>query len=160
MNANIKRGALAAVLFAVAFFASAQNVDHKILGIESGVVYGYDVSSGDIGYGGSLALGLTLTDNLAAGIVFMNGDGTGLPATANLLSLSYGFADKVGTTVYLGSSGATMLSGFGLYYNIFERKAADALGTVLKTKIDYLFDPSAGIDAGDLTLSLAVSVGL
>jgi len=148
-------------LVLVAGFVSAQNVDHKVLGIETGVLYSYDVGTGTIGNGTSVALNLTLSDSLTAGFVFLKGDGTGIPANSSLLSLSYGLADRFGMSVMLGqnATAATVLTGLGMYFNIFERKLQDAVSTVLKAKIDYIFAPGA-LNTGDLTIGLCVSVGI
>ena len=155
----------AGLLMAIAFLAPigkafAQNVDQKVLGIESGMYYAMDVSSGDIGSASAVALSLTLADNLSAGFVFLNGDGTGLPANAGLLALNLGLADRYGLTLMAGNDGTVPLVGTGFYFNIFERKFQDALITVLKAKIEYIFAPSVGMDAGDLCLGMSVVVGL
>lgn len=163
MNKKMARGLLFLVLSFSASFVMAQNVDHRILGIESGVVLGYDVTTGNIGNATSLTLNLSLTDNLTSGFEFLSGSGT-MPATASLLSLSYGVADRFGMSILVGrdTGAGVLLAGVGMYVNIFERRIQDAISTILKAKIDYIFPPTAanGVTSGDLTMGLSVSVGL
>jgi len=161
MDKRIARGLIVLAILTASFAASAQNVDHKILGIESGYVFGYDLGSGDLGNAGTVALNITLTDNLTAGFAFLNGTAP-MPVTASLLNLNYGLADRFGFALSFGrdTTAGTTLAGFGMYFNIFERKVQDSLASVLKTRIEYLFDPTAGLDSGDLVIGLSVSVGM
>lgn len=159
MNMNKLRACIVVLIGIAAAHTTAQNVDQKILGIETGMVYGYDVGSGNLGNASAVGLHFTLTDNLAAGFSFLSGDGTGLPATAGLLSLNYGFAERFGINVSLGRS-TVPLTGIGLWVNLFERKLQDTIATALKLRVDYLFAPSVGMDAGDLCVGLSVLIGL
>jgi len=142
--------------------AFAQNVDHEIFGVEMGVGFGYDIASGNIDNASSVGIHLTLTDNLSAGFLFLTGPGTSLPASASLLTLDYGLADKLGLTLLLGrdTGAATPLTGVGAYYNIFEHKVQDALVNVVKTRIEYLFDPSVSLGNGDLYIGISLSTGM
>ncbi len=161
MSSNTAKGILVAVLLSAAFIASAQNVDHKIFGIESGVVFGYDLSTGNLGNGSMVTLNMTLTDSMTAGFTFLNGTAP-MPVTASILSLNYGLADKFGFSLALGrdTTAATLLTGLGLYFNVFERKVQDTLATVMKTRVEYLFNPNGGLTTGDLTIGMSVSVGI
>ena len=150
---------VASILFiAAAASASAQNVDTKIVGFESSVLFAYDVDAGDIGFGKSYGINLTLTDALVASFVFVDGDGT-LLADSTMLNLSYGFADKYGMNLSVGSAAAAQV-GVGMYYNVFERKVQDALVSVLKIKVGYEFAPSTGIDTGDVVMGLGLVLGM
>ncbi len=92
---------VASILFiAAAASASAQNVDTKIVGFESSVVYGYDVNAQSMGYANSYGINLTLTDSLVAGFLFTSNAGGSL-ANSFMLNLAYGIADKYGMKAVL-----------------------------------------------------------
>lgn len=151
---------VASILFiAAAASASAQNVDTKIVGFESSVLFAYDVDAGDIGFGKSYGINLTLTDALVASFIFVDGDGTFL-ADSTSLALSYGFADKYGMNLSIGNNGTNPQIGVGMYYNVFERKVQDALVSVLKIKAGYDFAPTDGIDQGDVVMGLGLVLGM
>lgn len=160
MNKIISRGLVILGILFTASFVSAQNVDYKVFGVETGVVLGYDVGAGTLGNQTNVNLVLTLTDNLSASFGFSTGVAS-LPTAATLLSLNYGLADRFGVIVSLGrdTGAATLLSGIGMYFNIFERKLQDALATNLKAKVEYLFVP-ASLNTGDLCVSLSVGLGM
>jgi hypothetical protein len=160
MNKKLVAIVAAVLLISAAGIASAQNVDTKIIGFESNIVYSYSVSNGSAGYGTAYGLNLTLTDYLTAGFVYTNG----LSNFDNsvMLTFAYGIADKVGINLAIGqdTSLTTPLVGVGMYYNIFERKVQDTLVSVLKVKIAYDFNPATGIDAGNLILGIGLNLGL
>jgi len=150
---------MAVVLFICsAGLVSAQNVDAKIVGFESSVVFSYDVNAGTMGYGNAFGLILPLTDFLSAGFIYT--DASGSLADSFLLTFAYGVADKVGVNLAVGSSSAAALVGVGMYYNIFERKVQDTLISILKLKVAYNFAPASGIDAGDIVMGLSLGFGL
>ncbi len=151
---------VASVLFiAAAASASAQNTDTKIVGFESSIVYGYDVSAQSMGSANSYGINLTLTNSLVAGFLFTSNSGGSL-ADSFMLNLAYGLADKVGMNLAVGNSAAVAHVGVGMYYNIFERNVQDALVSVLKLKVGYDFAPSTGMDTGDVVMGLGLVLGM
>jgi len=149
---------VAGILFiAAAASVSAQNVDTKIIGFESAVVYNYNVDSQDFNYANTFGINLTLTDSLVAGFVITTVGGA---ADSTMLTFSYGIADKYGMNFAVGSDTAANLVGVGMYYNIFERKVQDALVSVLKLKVGYNFAPSTGIETGNVVMGLGLVLGM
>jgi len=146
------------LLIAAAASVSAQNVDTKIIGFETSVLFSYDVAAGDVGFGKAYGINLTLSDTLVASFVFNDGDGT-LLEDSTMLNLSYGLADKLGVNMSVGSTTVAQV-GVGMYYNIFERKVQDALVSILKLRVGYEFAPSAGIDDGDVVMGLGLVIGM
>lgn len=150
---------VAALLFSgTATAVFAQSADHSVFGVSTAVTYSYDVSAQSLGYGFSAGLDFTLSDRLTAGFLFLQGAGS-LSANAQLFSLDYALTDKLGFGIKLGTDGGP-LTGIGMSYDLLKRKTADALSSILKAKVDYLFDPSTGVDTGDLCVTLALSTGI
>lgn len=158
MNKRIVAVVAALLFISAAGLVTAQNVDTKIFEIESSVAFGYDVSTGSYGVGTSYGLNLTLTDHLMAGFIYT--DYASTISDSNLLTLTYGLADKAGITLAVGKNATTTLVGVGMYYNIFERKVQDTLVSLLKVKVAYDFPPATGIDAGYLAMGLSLGLGL
>lgn len=159
MNKKLAAIVLGILFIATATSAFAQNTDTKIVGFESSVVYGYDVSAQSMGYANSYGINLTLTDALVAGFHFSSNSGGSL-ADSFMLNLAYGLADKIGMNLALGNSAAVAQVGVGMYYNIFERKVQDTLVSILKLRAGYVFAPSTGIDTGDVVMGLGLVLGM
>lgn len=158
MNKKLVAIIASVLLIAAAASVSAQNVDTKIIGFETSVVYGFDLAAQTMGYANAYGINLTLTDSLVAGFIFTSNAGGSL-ANGFMLNFAYGIADKIGINLALGNSGGAHVAT-GMYYNIFERKVQDALVSVLKLKVGYDFAPSTGIDTGDVVMGLGLVIGM
>lgn len=158
---NNRRAAIIAsiILIAAVASASAQNVDARIIGFETSVVYGYNVGTQTMGYANSYGIDLTLTDALVAGFVFTSNAGGSL-ADSFMLNFAYGLGDRLGMNIAVGNAAAAAHVGVGMYYNIFERKVQDTLVSVLKLKVGYDFAPSTGFDTGDILMGLGLVLGM
>ncbi len=163
MGNAIKRSGILIGFFAcIVGMGFAQNVDHKMFGVEMGVGFAYDVASGNVDNASTVGIHLSLSDSLVAGFLFHTSPGVSLPSSASFLVLDYGVADRIGFTLMLGrDTGAlNLLTGVGAYYNIFERKIQDSLVNIVKTRVEYTFDPSGSFGSGDLFVGLSVGTGI
>jgi len=147
------------ILILAAASVSAQNVDTKIIGFETSVVYGYNVGSQAMGYANSYGINLTLTDSLVAGFLFTSNAGGSL-VNSFMLNFAYGLGDKLGLNLAVGNAAAVAHVGVGMYYNIFERKVQDTLVSVLKLRVGYDYAPSTGFDTGDILMGLGLVLGM
>jgi hypothetical protein len=152
MNKGLIRLFAVAIFLTVAGFASAQNVDNKIIGFETGVVYGYQVSNDNIGNGINFAINVTLTDNLSVGYGLITNYSNLF--SAQMLMFNYGLSDKLGATVSYSGSGYI---GMGFFYNLFERK--DVILSNLKLRVDYDFYYDS-IASGFLLTTLSLGIGI
>jgi hypothetical protein len=160
MNVIIKRLALIALLLALPL--SAWSVDgFSVLSIENGYAPGYNIGSGNWNVASRFALSIQMTDKLAAGFTFIDGDGTIIP-DYRFLRLSYGFSDRLAMAMLLGSNGAIPVSGLGFDLIAFQRRYQDAFTTQFKVDLDYIFQPTLanGLTSGTLLMSLVFSIGI
>jgi hypothetical protein len=144
----------------------------SILSFDNGYAPGFNLSSGNLAVASRFSLNLQITDPLAAGFVFIDGDNTVIP-DYRMLRLSYQVIDKIRMNVALGSvTGAstapavavgTLASGIGFDLIAFRRKFQDTMATEFKVHIDYVFTPTeaaAGLTGGILVFGMAFSIGI
>ncbi len=138
--------------------SSGGNADARIIAFDVGMVAGYNIGSGGLPVGRSFGLNITVADNFSIGFVSLLAT-----RTYSLLRMSYGLTPALGFAAFAGTDnngGSPTAAGAGIYYNILKSKTDAGLATALKVRLDYLFDVTAGIAAGDVVLTLGTSVGL
>ena len=59
--------------------AFCQAADGKIIAIENGVLFGYNINTAGVGVADEISIHLTVADNAQTGFAFVAGDGTNFP---------------------------------------------------------------------------------
>jgi hypothetical protein len=137
--------------------AGAGSADAKIFALDLGMVTGYSLNGNAPIVGRTFGLNLTITDNLAVGLVSTD-IGAG-PTAYTLMRLSYFLNPALGFNLYVGSDGSTAV-GAGAFYNILKTKSDTGFSSALKLRLEYLFDVANGVAKGDIALALGSSIGL
>lgn len=149
---------VAVTLFAVpALFAQEAVTD--IFGIEVGTLIGYNFGTEDIGAGQSLAMTFGLGEQSEIAMMFISGQVPNMP-NFSLIRMSYHLIDEMGLRVYVGSSGANVASGFGVFSYPVRRSFGDgALTTALGVGFDYLVpDVGGAIEDGVLAAGITATI--
>ncbi len=133
------------------------------MGIENGVIFGYNLGTSNIGSGNFVSLNLTVSKNVETSFTYINGDGVNF-YNYNLLGISYLFSSKLGLNISVGQktlpAPAAAVAGTGIYYAIFEKVFDNTINTDFKFKLNYLYDFTNGVEAGVLSFSLSGSIGI
>lgn len=151
---------LASMVFITGGISTAE-ADTRILSMGMGSLFGYNLSTDNLGTAQELTIGFGLAEDLEAGFHFITGDGTNFP-TYNLFSLSYTILQRMGLTVFGGRRtapapvGAAM--GMGYYFNIFHRDFQEALSTILKLRVEYLVSQTIPVEKGLLSIGLQAKI--
>lgn len=152
-------------IFIFALFANlafAQNEGgNKVMGIENGIIYGYNLGTNNLGSGNFVALNLSVSKKVQTSFIYINGDAINLN-NFNLLGVSYLFSNKLGLNISVGqdTTAGLPVAGTGIYYSIFEKVFDNTINTDFQFKLDYLYDFTNGIESGTLTFSLSGSIGI
>ena len=147
-------------VFPFLLFAQSEG-SNAIMGIENGVVFGYNQGTNNIGSGNFVALHLTVSEEVEASFTYINGDGVNLN-NYNLLGIRYLYSPKLGMNISVGqdTTAAIAVAGVGIYYAIFQKVFDNTINTDFQFKLDYLYDFTNGIEAGVLGFSLSASIGM
>ena len=151
----------AAIVLLLAAALPAQTSEQQIVGIETGVVFGYnlDPATQGLGTGQEMAISLSVADTLHAGFAYVQGDGANMP-NLSLLRFNYFVAERLGLAVSAGMDGANPVGGVGLFASILGRTFQDTLFTGLGIRVEYLVDLTAGVEEGLLMFGLGARVGI
>ncbi len=157
----MRRFILAGLILLVAAGLWAQSGDQQIVGIETGVVFAYnmDPANEGLGVGQSMTINLTVAPSVQAGFTYVDGDGANMP-NQTLLRIHYFVARQIGLSVAAGISGGNAAAGIGIFANAFGQTFQNTLFTAFGIRIDYTLDTTLGLDAGLLTFGLAAKVGM
>ena len=158
----MKKTIITLLIVAVALFAApslfAQETVTDIFGIEVGTFVGYNFNAENIGAGQTLAMTFGLGEQSEIAMLFITG--TAPMPTFRLIRMSYQLLDEMGIRVYVGSSGATVASGFGVFSYPVRRSFGDGnFTTALGLGIDYLVPNIGGaIEDGVLGVGLNATI--
>jgi len=164
----LKKNIILFLFSIIPFIVFAQTESsNAVMGIENGVVFGYNlgsVSPGGLGSGNFVSLNLTVSKNVETSFTYINGDGvSGNFPSYNLLGISYLFNSKLGLNISVGQKtvpAIVAVAGTGIYYSIFEKVFDNTINTDFKFKLNYLYDFTSGVNAGVLCFSLSASIGI
>ena len=150
-----------AILLVFAAALPAQSSQQQIVGIETGVVFGYNLAPATqgLGTGQEMAISLSVAQNMHAGFAYVQGDGANMP-NLSLLRFNYFVADRLGLAVSAGMDGANPTGGVGLFASILGRTFEDTLYTGLGLRVEYLVDLTTGVEEALLMFGLGARVGI
>lgn len=150
-----------AILLVLAAAAPAQTSQQQIVGIETGVVFGYnlDPATQGLGTGQEMAISLSVAENMHAGFAYVQGDAANMP-NLSLLRFNYYVAERIGVAVSAGMNGANATGGVGLFASILGRTFEDTLYTGLGIRVEYLVNVATGVEEGLLMAGLSARVGI
>lgn len=158
MNKSLVKFFVSISFLLVGVFGFSQNADNSILGIENGFIYAYNLNTDNLGTGTEYAMHLTVSDDIQAGFSYITGDGVDLPSAA-LLKLSYFVKSDLGVTVITGNSAGGLLSGAGIFYNIFTNTVGQ-VDVDLKVRMDYLVNSANPVGEGLILTTLCAKIGI
>ena len=132
----------------------------RIIDIENGVIFGYNLSSDTIGIGHNLGFNLTLTDVLKVGFRNINGDGVNIN-NFNLFMFDYRVYNGLGVLLSAGSdtTAANPVTGMSVYYRAINRVIENTLTTQLKIEFGFMNDVTLSIDNGLVTGTISAALG-
>jgi hypothetical protein len=136
--------------------------DLRILGMEVGTCFVFNVDTDDIGPAQYFSINLPVSDNLVGGFTLIDGDGV-TALDYSLLRLSYFIGQKkpMGVDLYVGGGGAlpNLAGGVGFFINVLGKELEEAVSTALKFKAAYILTETAN-ESGSFILTLTGQFGL
>jgi hypothetical protein len=161
MRPTVRIGLMAGVMILVlAATAATQEEDTRLLSMEYGTLFGYDISTNGVVTGQEFAFLLRLSDEVEAGASFIQGTGV---MNAQFFRLDYAFgpaavqmsAGLYNTTVGGGTLGVSLGAEFVPLSRSFQ-----GVTTELSTSVEYLASTGLGIDNGTAAVTIAASLGI
>ncbi len=131
----------------------------EMIGIENGVVFGYNLGTNGLGIGHEFGIRLNLTEAMQVGFVYITGDGANMN-TFTLLKIEYTVMPLLGVTMASGMTNNNLAVGIGVFSNILTNTVANRVITVLRIKFEYLYDATTSLDNGIIAASLTARIGL
>ena len=116
-----KKRLIAAIIAALIWLPGAafcQAAGGKIIAIENGVLFGYNINTAGVGVADEISIHLTVADNAQTGFAFVAGDGLNFP-NFTLFKLQYFLNQRFGINIVAGSTGVNMATGVGMFFNLF-----------------------------------------
>lgn len=138
--------------------ASLHAAGPAVFTIYNGFLFGYNLAAEDIGVANTIGFAFSVSENLRAGALYQNGDGTVI-ADGVFFMVNYAVFDGLVVSIQPGRYNANPAIKAGFSYDIFSR-TYQQLYTTLVLSMDYLADTTLGIEDGIVTASLSVSFGL
>lgn len=151
---------MACVLAAVLVPAAAQNVtDTTIFGIETGFLAGFDLDESEFGPATTLAMNLSVADNLVVGFYGLR-NGIGGASSYSFFRTQLFVSANLGVEIMLGSTGAdNMAGGAGFFFNVLQRTSPGPITTVLQLKLEYLLTEDVNT-SGSIFAGLSGRIGI
>jgi hypothetical protein len=152
-----------AVLVLIAGAVAAQNTDHRVFGLELGVIGGYDVGAEEPLSGRVFSFVIPVNDSLQFGVAAIDATISTAPPTGNayvMMTAEYFITPELGVQLLSGSGPQEIGGGLNVFFNILKNQPEDSLSSSLRAQAGYLFDTTDGVDNGSINLGLVASVGL
>lgn len=147
----------AAILFATAGTSlSAQTAGQRIMSMEFGTVFGYDLDSDTVESATSYSFLLHLSPNLAAGASFLQGTGV---MNASFFRIEYSLDEAIGVQLFSGLYNTALGYGVGAEYAVAGRSFG-GLTTALTVSLQYYISSTLGIDNGTTAVGISAALGL
>jgi hypothetical protein len=171
MEVSMKKTVLltAALLLAVAGGLYAQEAegermtDHRLFGLELGVLAGYDLGAAETFAGRTFSVLLPVHESMQFGIKAINGFVHPAPGTANdyvLLTAEYFLTPELGIDLMAGQGPADIGGGVLVFYNLLKSNPGNGFSSALSVQAGYLFDATDGIANGTIDVGIVGSFGL
>lgn len=136
------------------FTAPLSAQQFTILEMETGTIFGYNLSTDNIYNDTRLGVNFNFSNAVIAGFLFQN--------NARYMTLRYSVTDKIAAGVLIGSTGATPSAGVQMSYALLTNKV-QSLSTSLKLGLEYIVPNVSAVNAvenGLLGVTLSLGFGI